>query len=64
MADSLAESGEPDGKIDPLEFSRLELDETNISVINETDKKYLETFEHLTALAMNQTNLKSLDNLP
>jgi len=40
------------------------LDETQIVNITPEDKKYLEEFKNLVRLGLNQTQLKSLNNLP
>jgi hypothetical protein len=40
------------------------LDELKITHLTEEDKKFLEEFVNLEMLAMNNTGLKSLQNLP
>jgi len=40
------------------------LDELKITHLSEDDKKFLEEFVNLEMLAMNNTGLKSLQNLP
>lgn len=55
-------ANDPDLK--PEEFSKLILDQLKIAHLSDDDKKFLEEFTNLEMLAMNNTGIKSLANLP
>lgn len=50
--------------IDPADYENLILDEIQVERLTEEDKKYLETFTTLEKFSLNQTHLKSLENMP
>jgi acidic leucine-rich nuclear phosphoprotein 32 family member A/C/D len=53
-----------DEDLNPEEFSNLILDELKITQLTTEDKAFLEEFKNLELLAMNNTGIKSLVNLP
>lgn len=53
-----------DEDLNPKEFSNLILDDLKITQLTADDKTFLEEFKNLEVLAMNNTGIKSLVNLP
>ena len=46
------------------QFSNLILDDLKITQLNADDKKFIEEFTNMELLAMNNTGIKNLDNMP
>lgn len=53
-----------DDEAKPEEYDNLVLDELAIATLSAEDSKFLETFTSVEVLCMNETGIRSLENLP